>query len=444
MRVVVAACVVAATVAGAVTALNKLYPQWRPEPSAGIARVVVKSSMPLAEPSKAAERETMAVRPSVVAEANKAMPPQPVEQAMLASKPGEDTAPKPDGGETQVASAGDGLNEEDVSRLALDGQASRPPVDRQDRPQPTETGMLDKASDANGGSTATEMPAGGGETPVSSDTASIMPDSNADADPADKDSNADGSTAEDSTGQGSLNAIPVKAQKSVAAAPKTPDALPKPREISSTTGGERAEAVTSLKAPPPPIVALPAETVAKAIRAAVETPDPHRPQSGDLSVARIDYDDQGHVILSGSASPNRRVRVTLSGKLLGIIEADADGNWTLQSEERVDVGHYTLQAEELDQPNGPNATVELPFAQAKNVGDLPKADRLVVQPGNNLWRLAQEIYGEGVLYPVIFQANRDQINDPDLIFPGQIFQIPSSPATDKQSPGTGKQVATGG
>ena len=122
MRVVVAACVVAATVAGAVTALNKLYPQWRPEPSAGIARVVVKSSMPLAEPSKAAERETMAVRPSVVAEANKAMPPQPVEQAMLASKPGEDTAPKPDGGETQVASAGDGLNEEDVSRLALDGR----------------------------------------------------------------------------------------------------------------------------------------------------------------------------------------------------------------------------------------------------------------------------------------------------------------------------------
>ena len=437
MRVVVAACVVAATVAGAVTALNKWYPQWRPEPSAGIARVVVKSSMPLAEPSKAVERETTPLSPSVAAEANKAMPPQPFKPAMPASKPGEDTAPKPDGGGTQAASAGDGSNEEDASRLALDGQASRPPVDRQDRPQATETGMLDKASDGNGGSTTTEMPAGGGETPVSSDMTSIMPDPNADADPAGKNSNADGSTTEDSTGQGSLNTIPVKAQKSVAAAPKTPDALPKPREISSTTGDESSGALTSLKASPPPTVALPAETVAKAIRAAVETPDPHRPQSGDLSVARIDYDDQGHVILSGSATPNRRVRVTLSGKLLGIIDSDADGNWKLQSEERVDVGHYTLQAEELDQANGPNATVELPFAQAKNVGDLPKADRLVVQPGNNLWRLAQEIYGEGILYPVIFEANRDQINDPDLIFPGQIFQIPSSPPA-------GRQVATGG
>ena len=240
MRVVVAACVVAATVAGAVTALNKWYPQWRPEPSAGIARVVVKSSMPLAEPSKAAERETVAVGPSVVAEANKAMPPQPVEQAMPAPKPGEDTAPKPDGGGTQTASAGDGSNEEDVSRLVLDGQTSRLPVDRQDRPPATETDMLDKASDANGGSTTTEMLAGGGETPVSSDMASIMPDSNADADPAVKDSNADGSTAEDSTGQGSLNPTPVKAQKPLAAAPKTPDALPKPREISSTTGGVSA------------------------------------------------------------------------------------------------------------------------------------------------------------------------------------------------------------
>lgn len=49
---------------------------------------------------------------------------------------------------------------------------------------------------------------------------------------------------------------------------------------------------------------------------------------------------------------------------------------------------------------------------------------VVIQPGNNLWTISRVIYGRGIEYTVIYQANRAQIRDPDLIYPGQIFTTP--------------------
>ena len=53
-----------------------------------------------------------------------------------------------------------------------------------------------------------------------------------------------------------------------------------------------------------------------------------------------------------------------------------------------------------------------------------KVGRVVIQPGNNLWRISRIIYGKGHEYTVIYQANRDAIRNPDLIYPGQIFTTP--------------------
>ncbi|MEP1031097.1 MAG: LysM peptidoglycan-binding domain-containing protein, partial [Alphaproteobacteria bacterium] len=49
---------------------------------------------------------------------------------------------------------------------------------------------------------------------------------------------------------------------------------------------------------------------------------------------------------------------------------------------------------------------------------------VIVQPGNSLWRIARRVYGEGVQYTIIYRANKQQIGDPDLIYPGQVFQVP--------------------
>ncbi len=47
-----------------------------------------------------------------------------------------------------------------------------------------------------------------------------------------------------------------------------------------------------------------------------------------------------------------------------------------------------------------------------------------VVSGDTLFGIAQTWYGDGNLYPRIFEANRNQITNPDLIFPGQVLRIP--------------------
>jgi len=44
-----------------------------------------------------------------------------------------------------------------------------------------------------------------------------------------------------------------------------------------------------------------------------------------------------------------------------------------------------------------------------------------------LWRIAQTVYKDASYWPAIYLANKDQIKDPDLIFPGQKFVIPPKP-----------------
>ena len=52
--------------------------------------------------------------------------------------------------------------------------------------------------------------------------------------------------------------------------------------------------------------------------------------------------------------------------------------------------------------------------------------QVIIQPGNNLWKLSRQIYGKGMMYTVIYEANKDQIRKPSLIYPGQIFLTPEA------------------
>jgi nucleoid-associated protein YgaU len=47
-----------------------------------------------------------------------------------------------------------------------------------------------------------------------------------------------------------------------------------------------------------------------------------------------------------------------------------------------------------------------------------------VKKGETLWKLAERYYGDGSLYPKIFEANKDTLKDPNLIRVGQKLRIP--------------------
>ena len=57
----------------------------------------------------------------------------------------------------------------------------------------------------------------------------------------------------------------------------------------------------------------------------------------------------------------------------------------------------------------------------------PKEVMYTVVRGDHLWGIAKkkEHYGNGFAWPVIYKANRDQIKNPDLIYPKQVFKIPN-------------------
>ncbi|MEJ2533989.1 MAG: LysM peptidoglycan-binding domain-containing protein [Gammaproteobacteria bacterium] len=69
-------------------------------------------------------------------------------------------------------------------------------------------------------------------------------------------------------------------------------------------------------------------------------------------------------------------------------------------------------------------TVESPGPDAGEGGTEAGGRTYEVQPGDSLWKIAAEVYGNGAEYPKIFEANRDILDDPDLIRPGQVLRIP--------------------
>jgi nucleoid-associated protein YgaU len=72
----------------------------------------------------------------------------------------------------------------------------------------------------------------------------------------------------------------------------------------------------------------------------------------------------------------------------------------------------------------------VPTMVATAVGD-PEAARFasgkaIIRTGDNLWTIARRVYGAGIKYTTIYEANNGQIRDPDRIYPGQVFDLPSA------------------
>lgn len=153
---------------------------------------------------------------------------------------------------------------------------------------------------------------------------------------------------------------------------------------------------------------------------------------GPLSLDVIDYDNAGAVIFSGRAEPGAIVQVFVNRALVGQAQAGDDGRWQLSPDAIIDPGVYQLLVVQLDEDGRPAYAIELPFERASPDSIDLRDGRVVVQPGNSLWRIARRAYGRGAQYTIIYQANADQIRDPDLIYPGQIFEVPEDdPDTDE-------------
>lgn len=69
--------------------------------------------------------------------------------------------------------------------------------------------------------------------------------------------------------------------------------------------------------------------------------------------------------------------------------------------------------------------VELVDNRLKVATPAPSATYHTVEAGDSLSKIAQKVYGDMHKYPVIFEANRPMLSDPDKIYPGQVLRIPA-------------------
>jgi nucleoid-associated protein YgaU len=199
-----------------------------------------------------------------------------------------------------------------------------------------------------------------------------------------------------------------------------------------------------------------------------------------IVIDTIGYGSAGEVSISGRGTAGNFARIYLNNAAQETTNIEENGAWSLAL---IDVapGVYTLRVDQIDASGKVTSRFETPFkretpetvaaAQAPTVpagevaalaaapavsggsgaaapaapdtGDVAapvaadttatqavvtpavRAGIVTVQPGFTLWRIARENYGDGVLYVKVFEANKDQIRNPDLIYPGQIFSVPA-------------------
>ena len=195
-----------------------------------------------------------------------------------------------------------------------------------------------------------------------------------------------------------------------------------------------------------------------------------KPAAGAVVVEAADLQRDGKFHVSGRARPGAAVRFYLNDSFVTSVTAGADGRFTITINEGVAPGNYRIRLDDVEANSGAvRARAEVPFsvpdtvvtasvptqATASRPSDgaaaqgpqlaaavpsalpdaaspstvvVPKITTTIVSRGDSLWRISQVAYGVGMRYSVIYKANKEQIRNPNMIYPGQTFVLPTGEA----------------
>ncbi len=144
---------------------------------------------------------------------------------------------------------------------------------------------------------------------------------------------------------------------------------------------------------------------------------------GDLNVTKIDYLDTGRLVVTGDALPRLRVSLSLDDKYIGFSRVSDYKHFGVGA----DVGElkpgneYNLTVRLHDGDGQTIATVNHSFVMPEMTGD--NDTFYTVRRGDCLWVIARNFLRRGILFSII--AERNSIENPDLIFTDQLLQIPT-------------------
>ena len=159
----------------------------------------------------------------------------------------------------------------------------------------------------------------------------------------------------------------------------------------------------------------------------------------------------GMLVAAGKSEPGATILLQNGGQTLADAKADENGEWIVTLEKPLPPGPYELSIMSIDPktqkrlasrksyaltiaPQDRKAPVQTASASAVAVsgsaaGTQPgkrPAGMADVKPGDTLWGIAEHYFGRGMgaRYPEIAGENKEQIKNPDLIYPKQQFALP--------------------
>jgi nucleoid-associated protein YgaU len=158
---------------------------------------------------------------------------------------------------------------------------------------------------------------------------------------------------------------------------------------------ELAELMAPETEPEEPSVEVPSQNVAEAQSAQADAPSSDAPETAAETVADTGSDTAPDTSVT-------QVEVTVQAEVAELNPQDEQSS------------------------DGETVATEAQPADTASVLRTPSQTFRVrtVQPGSTLWAIAKESYGAGIEYFKVFEANKERIRDPDLIYPGQVFEIP--------------------
>jgi hypothetical protein len=150
-----------------------------------------------------------------------------------------------------------------------------------------------------------------------------------------------------------------------------------------------------------------------------------QPLVSGITIDSISYSNLGEALLVGRGNPSNKALVYLDNKLISSSDVGALGGW---SSELIGIaaGIYKLRIDEVNSAGEVQSRIATPFKkESKDFLLNMVSGSITVQTGNSLWRIARRIFGKGIRYIEIYERNSDLIKDPHLIYPGQVFSIPT-------------------
>ena len=142
------------------------------------------------------------------------------------------------------------------------------------------------------------------------------------------------------------------------------------------------------------------------------------------------WQDETKLSIGGQSRGGVHVTVSANGTFFGDALVLADGSWQVTGQVDKNRNTHRLEFVLVDNAGQAVARYMLPVRARDLQKGLDGSQLVIVNKGDALWRIAYRSFGKGVRYIDIVRKNTGDIDNPDLIYPNQIFALPKSGATN--------------